>query len=95
MFVEKQIIMGNLSKSKLKLGIRGILGIACVAIWFIAAYGQIKEDVGIVQQNQVPYRFVDSLGSLCTMMVVCLVAYFVILGFAGMFFPPDKNKKEQ
>ena len=82
-------------ENKLKLGIRGILGIACVAFWLIAAYGQIKEDVGIAQQNQVPYRFVDSLGSLCTMMVVSLVAYFVILGFAGMFFPPDKNKKKQ
>lgn len=46
--------------NKLKLGIRGILGIACVAFWLIAAYGQIKEDVGIAQQNQVPYRFVDS-----------------------------------
>lgn len=81
--------------NKLKLGIRGILGIACVAFWLIAAYGQIKEDVGIAQQNQVPYRFVDSLGSLCTMMVIILIAYFVILGFAGMFFHPDKNKKER
>lgn len=79
--------------NKLKLGIRGILGIACVAFWLIAAYGQIKEDVGIAQQNQVPYRFVDSLGSLCTMMVVCLVAYFVILGFAGIFSLLIKTKR--
>ena len=82
-------------KNKLQLGIRGILGIACVALWLICAYGQIKEDVGIANQNQVPYRFMDSLGSICTMMVVCLVVYIVFLGFAGMFFPPDKNKKEQ
>lgn len=81
--------------NKLKLGIRGILGIACVALWLICAYGQIKEDVGIAHQQQVPYRFIDSLGSICTMMVIILIAYFVILGFAGMFFPPDKNKKER
>ncbi len=80
-------------ENKLKLGIRGILGIACVALWLICAYGQIKEDVGIAYQNQVPYRFVDSLGSICTMMAAFLVFYFVILGFAGLFFPPDKNKK--
>lgn len=80
-------------KNQLKLGIRGILGIACVALWLICAYGQIKEDVGIAHQNQVPYRFVDSLGSICTMMAAFLVFYFVILGFAGLFFPPDKNKK--
>ena len=82
-------------KNKLQLGIRGILGIACVALWLICVYGQIKEDVGIAHQTQVPYRFVDSLGSICNMMVIFLVAYFVILGFAGMFFPPDKNKKKQ
>ena len=82
-------------KNKLKLGIRGILGIACVALWLICAYGQIKEDVGIAHQNQVPYRFVDSLGSICNMMVIFLIVYFVILGFAGLFFPPDKNKKDQ
>ena len=82
-------------ENKLKLGIRGILGIGCFAIWLICVYGQIKEDVGIAHQNQVPYRFMDSLGSICNMLVVCVVAYFVILGFAGMFFPPDKNKKEQ
>ena len=82
-------------KNKLKLGIRGILGIACVALWLICAYGQIKEDVGIAHQNQVPYRFADSLGSICNMLVIFVIAYFVILGFAGMFFPPDKNKKEQ
>lgn len=81
--------------NKLKLGIRGILGIACVALWLICAYGQIKEDVGIAHQQQVPYRFIDSLGSICTMMVIILIAYFVILGFAGMFFHPDKNKKER
>lgn len=80
-------------KNKLQLGIRGIIGIACVALWLICAYGQIKEDVGIAHQNQVPYRFVDSLGSICTMMAAFLVFYFVILGFAGLFFPPDKNKK--
>ena len=83
------------NKNKLKLGIRGILGIACVAFWLIAVYGQIKVDVGIAHQNQVAYRFVDSLGSICNMMVVCLIAYFVILGFVGLFFPPDKNKKDQ
>lgn len=82
-------------KNKLKLGIRGILGIGCFAIWLICAYGQIKEDVGIAHQQQVSYRFIDSLGSICTMMVIILIAYFVILGFAGMFFPPDKNKKER
>ncbi|MBR4594536.1 MAG: hypothetical protein IKO33_08190 [Bacteroidaceae bacterium] len=82
-------------ENKLKLGIRGILGIACVAVWLICVYGQIKEDVGIAHQQQVPYRFMDSLGSICTMMVIILIAYFVILGFAGMFFPPDKNKKER
>lgn len=82
-------------KNKLKLGIRGILGIGCFAIWLICAYGQIKEDVGIADQQQVSYRFIDSLGSICTMMVIILIAYFVILGFAGMFFPPDKNKKER
>ena len=81
-------------KNKLKLGIRGILGIGCVAIWLICVYGQIKEDVGIAHQQQEPYRFIDSLGSICTMMVIFLIAYFVILGFAGMFFPPDKNKNE-
>ena len=82
-------------KNKLKLGIRGILGIGCFAIWLICVYGQIKEDVGIADQQQVSYRFIDSLGSICTMMVIILFAYFVILGFAGMFFPPDKNKKER
>lgn len=81
-------------KNKLKLGIRGILGIGCFAIWLICVYGLIKEDVGIAYQSQVPYRFMDSLGSICNMMVIFLIAYFVILGFAGMFFPPDKNKKE-
>ncbi len=81
-------------KNKLKLGTRGILGIACVALWLICVYGQIKEDVGIAHQTQVPYRFVDSLGSICNMMVIFLIAYFFIIGFAGMFFPPDKNKKE-
>ena len=81
-------------KSKLKLGIRGILGIGCFAFWLICVYGQIKGDVGIAHQNQVPYRFMDSLGSICNMMVLFLIAYFVILGFAGLFFPPDKNKKE-
>jgi len=80
-------------ENKLKLGVRGILGIGCFAIWLIYAYAQIKEDLGIAHQNQVPYRFVDSLGSICTMMAAFLVFYFVILGFAGMFFPPDKNKK--
>ena len=87
--------MAKKNKNKLQLGIRGILGIACVAFWLIAAYGQIKEDVGIAHQSQVPYRFADSLGSICNMMVIFLIAYFVILGFASMFFPPDKNKKEQ
>lgn len=82
-------------ENKLKLGIRGILGIGCFAIWLICAYGQIKEDVDIAHQTQVPYRFMDSLGSICTMLVIFLIAYFVILGFAEMFFPPDKNKKEQ
>ena len=82
-------------KDKIKLGIRGILGIACVAIWLICAYGQIKEDVGIAHQKQVPYRFVDSLGSICGMMLVCLIVYFVILGIGGLFFPTDKNKKER
>lgn len=81
--------------NKLKLGIRGILGITCVAIWLICVYGQIKEDVGVAHQSQVSYRFADSLGSICNMLVIFLIAYFVILGFAGMFFPPDKNKKEQ
>ena len=81
--------------NKLKLGIRGILGIACVVIWLICVYGQIKEDVGVAHQSLLPYRFADSLGSICNMMVIFLIAYFVILGFAGMFFPPDKNKKEQ
>ena len=85
--------MAKKENNKLKLGIRGILGIACVALWLICAYGQIKEDVGIAHQNQVPYRFVDSLGSICTMLAAFLVFYFVILGFAGLFFPPDKNKK--
>ena len=82
-------------KNKLKLGIRGILGIGCFAIWLICVYAQIKVDVGIAHQSQVAYRFVDSLGSICNMMVVCLIAYFVILGFVGLFFPPDKNKKDQ
>ena len=82
-------------KNKLKLGIRGILGIGCFAIWIICVYAQIKKDLGVAQLNQVPYRFADSLGSICNMMVIFLIAYFVILGFAGMFFPPDKNKKEQ
>ena len=82
-------------KNKLKLGIRGILGIACFALWLICVYAQIREDLGIAHRNQVPYRFVDSLGSICNMMVVCLIVYIVILGFAGLFFPPDKNKKEQ
>ncbi len=82
-------------ENKLKLGIRGILGIACFAIWLICVYGQIKEDVGIAHQQQAPYRFMDSLGSICNMLVIFLIAYFVILGFAGMFFPPDKNKKER
>ena len=81
-------------KNKLQLGIRGILGIACVALWLICVYGQIKEDLSIAHQNQVSYRFVDSLGSICTMMAAFLFFYFVILGFAGMFFPPDKNKKQ-
>lgn len=80
-------------KNKLKLGIRGILGIACVAIWLICVYGHIKEDLGIAHQKQVPYRFVDSLGSICTMMMVFLIVYFVILGLGGLFFPPDKNKR--
>ena len=41
-------------KDKIKLEIRGILGIACVAIWLICAYGQIKEDVGddIIIKNE-------------------------------------------
>ena len=82
-------------KNKLKLGIRGILGIACVALWLICVYAQIREDMGIAHQKQVPYRFMDSLGSICTMMVVILIVYIVILGFAGLFFPPDKNKNEQ
>ena len=82
-------------KNKLKLGIRGILGIGCVAIWLICVYGQIKEDLGIAHQNQAPYRFVDYLGSICGMMLVCLIVYFVILGLGGLFFPPDKNKKER
>lgn len=86
--------MGALHKNNIKLGIRGILGIVCVAIWLIAVYGQIKEDLSIAHQNQVPYRFMDSLGSISNMMLVCLVGYIVILGFAGLFFPPDKNKKE-
>lgn len=80
-------------KNKLKLGVRGILGIGCFAIWLIYAYAQIKEDLGIAHQNQVPYRFVDSLGSICKAMGLLLIVYIVILGFAGMFFPPDKNKK--
>lgn len=80
-------------RNKLQLGIRGILGIACVAFWLIAAYGQIKEDVGIAQQNQVPYRFMDSLGSICEYMLLLFIVYIVILGFLGMFFPPDRNKK--
>lgn len=81
-------------KNKLKLGIRGILGIGCFAIWLICVYGQIKEDVGIAHLQQVPYRFMDSMGSICNMMVIFLIVYIVILGFFGMFFPPDKNKKE-
>ena len=80
-------------ENKLKLGIRGILGIGCFAIWLICVYGQIKEDVGIAHQKQVPYRFVDSMGSICTMMMVFLIVYFVILGLGGLFFPPDKNKR--
>ena len=83
------------NKNKLKLGIRGILGIGCFAFWLICAYGQIKEDLGVAHRNQVPYRLVDSLQGICTMMMVLLVVYFVILGFCGLFFPPDKNKKEQ
>jgi len=83
-----------MAKKKLKLGIRGILGIACVAFWLIGVYGVIREDLSAAHQNHVPYRFVDSLGSICNMLVVCLIVYFVILGFAGLFFPPDKNKKE-
>lgn len=82
-------------KNKLKLGIRGILGIGCVALWLICVYAQIREDLGVAHQKQVPYRFMDSLGSICTMMVVILFVYIVILGFAGLFFPPDKNKKER
>lgn len=82
-------------KNKLKLGIRGILGIACVALWLICVYAQIREDLGIAHQKQVTYRFMDSLVGISGMMVVCFVAYLVILGFLGMFFPPDKNKKEQ
>ena len=81
-------------KNKLKLGIRGILGIGCFAFWLIYVYAQIKEDLGIAHQNQVPYRFVDSLGSICNVMALLLIVYIVILGFFGMFFPPDKNKKE-
>lgn len=80
-------------KNKLKLGIRGILGIGCFAIWLICVYGQIKEDVGIAHQNQIPYRFVDSLGSICEYMLLLFIVYIVILGFLGMFFPPDRNKK--
>lgn len=82
-------------KNKLQLGIRGILGITCFAIWLICVYAQIKEDLGVAHQSQVPYRFADSLGSICNMMVIFLIAYFVTVGFAGMFFPPDKNKKDQ
>lgn len=82
-------------KNKLKLGIRGILGIGCVALWLICVYAQIREDLGVAHQKKVPYRFMDSLVGISGMMVVCFVAYFVILGFLGMFFPPDKNKKEQ
>ena len=81
-------------KNKLKLGIRGIHGIGCFAIWLICVYGQIKEDVGIAHQNQVPYKLVDSLGSICKVMALLFSVYIVILGFFGMFFPPDKNKKE-
>ena len=81
-------------KNKLKLGIRGILGIGCFAIWLIYVYAQIKEDLGIAHQNQVPYRFADSLGSICKVMSLLLIVYIVILGFFGMFFTPDKNKKE-
>jgi hypothetical protein len=80
-------------KNKLKLGIRGILGIGCFAIWLICVYGQIKEDVGIAHQKQVPYRFVDSLVSICEYMLLLFIVYIVILGFWGMFFPPDRNKK--
>jgi hypothetical protein len=81
-------------KNKIKLGIRGILGIGCFVLWLICAYGQIKEDLGVAHQKQVPYRFTDSLSSICTMMMVFLIVYFVILGLGGLFFPPDKNKKE-
>ena len=81
--------------NKLKPGIRGILGIGCFAIWLIYAYAQIKEDLGIAHQNQVPYRFVDSLGSICKAMGLLLIVYIVTLGFFGIFFPPDKNKKER
>lgn len=49
-------------KNKLKLGIRGILGIGCLALWLICVYAQIREDLGIAHQKQVPYRFMDSLG---------------------------------
>ena len=87
--------MAKEKENKLKLGIRGILGIACFAIWLICVYAQIKEDLGVAHQSQVPYRFADSLGSICNMMVIFLIAYFVTVGFAGMFFPPDKNKKDQ
>ena len=80
-------------KDKIKLGIRGILGIACVAIWLICVYGQIKEDVGIAHQKQVPYRFVNSLVSICEYMLLLFIVYIVILGFFGMFFPSDRNKK--
>ena len=73
-------------KNNIKLGIRGILGIACFAIWLIAVYGQIKEDLSIAHQNQVPYRFMDSLGSISNIMLVCLVGYIVILDFASLFF---------
>jgi len=79
--------------NKLKLGIRGILGIGCFAIWLICVYGQIKKDLGIAHQNQVPYRFVDSLVSICEYMLLLFIVYIVILGFLGMFFPPDRNKK--
>jgi len=82
-------------KNKIKLGIRGILGIGCLAIWLICVYAQIREDLGVAHQKQVPYRFMDSLGSICNMMVVLLIVYIVILGFGGLFFPPDKNKKKQ
>ena len=82
-------------EKKLKLGIRGILGIGCFSIWLIYVYAQIKEDLGIAHQNQVTYRFVDSLGSICKAMGLLLIVYIVTLGFFGIFFPPDKNKKER